>query len=353
VKLTTNIYDGDETIPSVSNVQFDDDLLPAGKWGISARGSNDFMTGDMLVDDIKIWKETTSLPLTISSGKKILKSDESTTISIEDDEEQTITLSDNGAGGTFSSQTVELIDGNYFSTKITYTPALTALGEIHITATSSSGDTSNLSLLISPYTPTIGFIGNSLTEAFQVGETFRAPAVVGQILGINTINKGVGASNVAEWVADNQSGTPIYTNAINAFDASGVEIIHIMHGHNDNVDAGTFYVNMTALVQKLKDHGYKHVILSYPFYAFSGYAGNVGERLISFLPKIDQIIEEFSGYVLLGDTEARNWLKDNYQNMQVDGVHLNVSGNMQIGTYWATAIKSALEYQITPTHQFT
>jgi hypothetical protein len=66
----------------------------------------------------------------------------------------------------------------------------------------------------------------------------------------------------------------------------------------------------------------------------------------------EELVAENSGTVILGDTQAYQWFEENDTTMFADIVHPNTLGHAQLGTFRATAIKSALEYQINPDYYF-
>jgi hypothetical protein len=73
------------------------------------------------------------LPFTLTANTSVVQVGNTITYILTDDEDQIITLSDNGAEGIFSSATVPLNAGNNYTATITYQPTLA--GNSTITAT--------------------------------------------------------------------------------------------------------------------------------------------------------------------------------------------------------------------------
>ncbi|MDR2541258.1 MAG: GDSL-type esterase/lipase family protein [Candidatus Peribacteria bacterium] len=139
------------------------------------------------------------------------------------------------------------------------------------------------------------------------------------------------------------------TNAINDFLATGVDLVHVMLGANDviyGVDTNQYKDNLQNLINQIKNAGIKHVILSCPTYSTT----RDSVQLATHCDKIKELVAENSGYVLLGDTQAYDYFKNNISDI-ADGVHLTTAGYNKLGEFRADAIKSAIEYQINPVHQ--
>jgi hypothetical protein len=147
------------------------------------------------------------------------------------------------------------------------------------------------------------------------------------------------------------------TNAISAFTASGVEIAHIMLGANDaengvKFSTGVYKSNMENIIETLKDAGMKKIILSYPTYIVIPSSIRDQESLaliIAYQEVIDELVDGET--VLLGDVEAFDYFSG-HQNELPDKVHPNGEGYQNLGKFRATAIKSAIDYQITPEKHF-
>jgi lysophospholipase L1-like esterase len=137
--------------------------------------------------------------------------------------------------------------------------------------------------------------------------------------------------------------------ATGVFLNSGVDIISIMLGTNETRPVNDYKANMQTIIDILKNEGFKHVILNQLIYKPGG---------LSQLPLIQQyntvlvdLVAENSGFVLLGDTQAYAATEAISGVGFYDGAHPNNTGYQKIGELWADAIRSALEYQINPTHQ--
>lgn len=351
--LVFNVYDNNSSIV-LATVSYDltnpGDILPAGKMGVAASHVNASNPSSILFDDVK----TSQLELSMATDTNIVEYGNDVNITIYDRQNQTLTLSDGGAGGTFSTTNVSLNAGNNFSQTVTYSPS--KLGDITVTASGTATATATQNLFISPYAPTIGFIGDSLTKGVGKSGVNGPTDTVSNILGMPVSERGLGGSKTSDWANDNSQGnaangvadgTPILTNAMAAFDADGVQIVHIMLGENDG-STTNYKANLENLVQKLKDHGYRQVIVSYLLWN-----PGISPILDNFSDIIDQVVAESGGYVLLGDTTARDALEANWSNLNFgDGTHLNDAGYAIVGQHWAAAVMSNLEYQIAPTHSW-
>ena len=329
-RLTVNLYDGDDTTVIISLSYIDTtNMLFNGQWGLSSRGT-------MITDDVKIQKQ--DVPLTLLPSVTTIKYGSDVNFAVIDDQAQTVAMTDS-TGGLFDSNPVPLDTGNNFRTNVIYEPQ--SAGEMTVRGTSNNSDVGISNVFVSPYSPAIGFIGDSLTSgAGSSSAAFRPVQVAGSILGAPVVNRGSGGSTAGEWVADNcYSLVDCRTLAFSAFDAEDVEIVHIMLGQNDLDDAALYKSNLEQLIQQIKDHGYRQVILSYPIHTST--------KLDSFTSVIDQIVSEGQGYVLLGDTTLRNtdW---SGQGMLSDAIHLNDDGYAVVGAAWASAIHSNLLAQINP-----
>jgi lysophospholipase L1-like esterase len=183
--------------------------------------------------------------------------------------------------------------------------------------------------------------------------------------GFSLINKAVGGTTAANWRDDdsgiynsstNNQSIPLLTNAMNAFDNAGVELINIMIGTNDagSTTTGDYKVAMQSLISQLQQHGYKHIFLhSIPFVKTPS-TPLVNQRLESYQMVLDELVAENAGFVVRGDTNIWEWSQTNSGSVfREDGVHLNDTGHTKLGEFWANAIRSNFEYQINPAHSFT
>ncbi|MDR3169715.1 MAG: hypothetical protein LBU27_08510 [Candidatus Peribacteria bacterium] len=148
------VYDknGNE-INAVSLIDDTPVLQVSGQWGVGSYNN------ETVIDDITIYRNNKGLTLNVN--KSVVSLGETIIYTISDDEEKTITLSDNGANGNFSLEYIMLNAANNYTATIQYTP--TRAGEITILASSNDDNVDN-TIFVSPYSTIIGFIGDSITE---------------------------------------------------------------------------------------------------------------------------------------------------------------------------------------------
>jgi hypothetical protein len=199
-QLTVNIKDAStDTVYYSGTVNDTNGLINAyGQWGLA---TYDAYT---IYDSFALY--STDQELTLGSNKnENIPFGETITYTITDDEDKEVTLSDNGAGGTFSpSATIQLTTSNSYTETVTYTPR--KAGNIKITASADTEEVEK-NVFVSPYTLTIGFIGDSITDAG--GWMNSAKATLGT--GFSIVKQGVGASSSSDWGDDYFSyayGTP-------------------------------------------------------------------------------------------------------------------------------------------------
>jgi hypothetical protein len=155
-------------------------------------------------------------------------------------------------------------------------------------------------------------------------------------------------------------GSANLTNAITAFQSAGVEVVHIMHGANDaaqSVSAETYKSNLANIIEALQTAGFKKVILSQPIgttvnggYLSDSASATQNALMEGYANAILELVDDEQ--VLLGDTQAYNYFMS-HTNLITDAYHPSSVGYTQLGQFWAEAIKSNLEYQISPDHSFT
>jgi hypothetical protein len=87
-----------------------------------------------------------------------------------------VTLSDNGAGGTFSATNYLLDASNNRTITGTYTP--NKAGNATLTANFASTGDKTVDIFVSPYSTTIGFIGDSVTAGTSIQN--YVPNLLGQ-----------------------------------------------------------------------------------------------------------------------------------------------------------------------------
>ena len=352
-RLTLTIYNGADAVYTTSIIDTSAGLQnTAGQWGIAVSSNNAAATRPPVVSDFRLYVPQEDIQLSMVSDKDNIKLGDSITYTFTDDEDRVITLSDGGAGGSFSPGSVTLNSGNSYTATATYTP--TKLGNIEISGQISGGDTLQKGVFISPYSTTIGFIGDSITFRNTGQSPQSAVNALGS--GFTASKNGIGSTSTASWANDSFSGQPILTNAITAMNSTGVDIVHIMLGANDAagaaLTAAQYENNMQTIIDRLHLAGFKHVVISYPIYA----SKVVNDTLLtSYFGAIDNIVANNGGFVLLGDTSAYQCFKtvsDTNCVLASDGVHPTSAGYDRLGQFWASAIKSNLLYQINPDHEW-
>jgi hypothetical protein len=323
-------------------------LQTAGQWGLMGFSDTGIAaTSDF--DNVAIYSADipAAVDLSMSADKSTIKYGDSVVLTLTDDEDQTVTLSDNGAGGTFSpSATVVLNSGNSYSQQVTYTPARAGEFEISGTANNFAGQVES-NIFVLPYAPKIGFIGDSITDGNRCSSGNYPSVVAADLLDMTQYKFGTSGATTKSYLAS-------YLAAAKAsFKTNGVEIVHIMLGTNDSktsesISPDDYKNNLQAIIDQLTDPsvGVKKVILSYPMSSYLGNDVAAQAKLAAFIPMIDELVDGET--VLLGDTQALADFRTNMGTLTCDTAHPNQAGNVQLGTYWANAIKSNLEYQINP-----
>jgi lysophospholipase L1-like esterase len=339
-KLTAKIYKDDVEFRTLTTNDTGS-TIPEGKWGLSSYGTVSF-------EEFELYDDSTppATDLTITPNAENVKFGDSITYSVADDEDQTVTFTDNGAGGSFSPSNVATLDSsNSYQQVVTYTPA--KVGDATLNATSSGLNTDYQSdIFVSPYSTRIGFIGDSITAGVAnngSGNIIAADTAVDVAMsdlggGFVAFNKGVSGSTTGSWL-----GT------IDAVAASlvgdGVDITSIMLGVNDasaGVETATYKSNLQTIIDSLKSAGLRQVILQDPIWRV-----DAGQRLLEYQTAIAELVAENGGYVLQGDTAAYDYFAAN-QSQLGDGVHPSEAGHLVLGGLWADAILDNLEYEINP-----
>jgi hypothetical protein len=155
--LTAKLYqNGNYTTPlgTATCTDTTSDLQIAGKWGVQ-----DYLRRP--IDNVIISESNVLLTpnLTTIGINQTIKLQ----ISDTNFDDKTVTLDDNGAGGTFTPATVTLDSANFYTAEIVYTPA--SIGTVTITADYGSASVDK-TIDVYQYNPIIGFIGDSLTVGY-------------------------------------------------------------------------------------------------------------------------------------------------------------------------------------------
>ena len=335
------------------------DLVPAAQYVCGAASasygfydnvSGDFLTAAGLTGDQVVTPPaclSAPIDLSLTPAKNNIAYGQTATFTLTDDEAQTVALSDGGAGGTFNPATATLSAANNYTASVTYTPP--AAGNFTITAMPTSGDALTSSLFVSPYSTTIGFIGDSIT----VGTTCNSGNPTAVQVATDTLGAGFSGVNLGKSGATTASRLSEYNTAIKP-NLSGVDVVQIMLGTNDakasvGITADIYKNNMQTLINNLKADGVRLVILNYPPALFStsgGWDAGSPSLLAQFVAKIDELVAENGGFVVLGDTAANTWSS----GALCDGVHPTAAGYNTLGQLWAGAIAKVLDAEISPDH---
>jgi lysophospholipase L1-like esterase/plastocyanin len=345
IQFTVTDLTADSVVDNITRTDSAASLQTAGLIGFM---SASITTGEYIyVDNVNL--SSPDQVLGISSTNDNVEFGDTITWTITDDEDRTIdNFSDAGAGGTFSPTSVQLNTGNSYTATVTYTPAKS--GQFEITADVSGGETFEAEIGVWPYSTTIGYIGDSISRL--VGNVDIAD-------GFTTVNKAVNAAASSDYANDYYArnwevlwpqGTPIMTDAIDAFQSAGVEIVSIMLGTNDvgldNRSVADYKANMETIIDRLKADGFKHVILNQSIYQAGWEVGST--RVAEYNAVLAELVDEYDGFALMGDEQGYEWFKANQSALGGDGLHPTAEGSQQLGEFWANAIKADLEYQINP-----
>lgn len=339
----------------------------AGMWGLNSFNSLS------KYDNYTLYQtQAAPVDMALNTNVDIIEFGSPITLTVSDDVEQTVTFSDSGMGGTFNPATVDLSADNSFTAATVYTPV--KAGEVVFTA-SAGQDGAETTVFVSPYSTSIGFIGDSITYGTGKG-TMDAVQTTCYILGSDStcLNVGVGDTDTQDWADDLFSGkgsptgghTRPWTWAQSVFNGN-VDVVSIMLGANDaeigakNIITGEAYsveeyeVNLQRMIDQYKAYGIRQVILNYNiFFGISAIRDASSQALnLAYQGAIDNLVATNDGYVLLGDTDAYDWFEATQAFIGgADTVHPNAAGHTKLGTFWATAIKANLVYQTNPDHEW-
>lgn len=228
----------------------------------------------------------------------------------------------------------------------------------------------------------IVFIGNSITAgALMSNPTHDAPPVraalyISRQLSVASVkysNQGVSGCTTVDYLPQTETLFPKAKAAADKFadETWATLVFSIMLGTNDSAIKGpngspvspeTYKENMTTIINKLLALYPKcKIVLNRPiWYSPNTYNGAMYLkegllRLESYYPVLVALVEEyatrFPGRVLMGDTEAFYYFKDNYQtdffpedgNAGIFYLHPNIKGGIKLGEFWGKAIMKAVE----------
>jgi hypothetical protein len=337
-ELEWNIYYGNDNVVSASTTDSTSGLHAVGQWGIYGYNNSG------IYDDFTLSRKDEQLSL--SADNENITFGDSVTYTITDDENCSVSLTDNGAGGVFSQTEVELNAGNSYSVAVTYTPI--RAGYIDITGEiEGSTETLQSELFVSPYSNAIGFVGDSLSAGILPGN-YVIPDLGS---GFTFVNSAISGTSTNAWL----SGSTNLNNAISSFQGGGVDVVHIMHGANDaaqNITAEQYKANLINISEALLDAGVKKVVISQPLGATSNMGYLTGDALdaqnalmTAYGEAIKEVVD--GERILLGDASANEYFMG-HTNLFVDAYHLTPNGQTKLGELWADAIRTNLEYQVNP-----
>lgn len=226
------------------------------------------------------------------------------------------------------------------------------------------------------------FIGNSITQGVLMDKpSHDAPPVKAalyltkqpSVASVKYSNQGVSGCTTLDYLPQTETLFPKAKAAADAFagETWATLVFSIMLGTNDSAISGTngapvsadqYKENMTTIInQLLALYPNCRIVLNRPvWYSPNTYNGAMYlkaglERLRSYYPVLQSLVadysERFPGQVFMGDTEAFDYFRTNYQTDLVpeDGnagtfyLHPNVKGAAILGEYWGKAIMKCLD----------
>lgn len=217
---------------------------------------------------------------------------------------------------------------------------------------SNVGDSNEIAGVLKAATLSIGFLGDSITNAFGLSAGQGPADQAGNLLvklyknrAVTVTEYAVDNSRTAQWV----SGSANLIAAKDAFASASATHVHVMLGANDSaaanlVSAATYKSNLQSTVTDLTGAGYK-VILSYPTYIPAGANSNATTAASvalaqSYQAEIDDLIDGVN--VLRGDVLSYNYFIANLGEYQADKTHPTSTGATSLGYMWARAIERAI-----------
>lgn len=226
------------------------------------------------------------------------------------------------------------------------------------------------------------FIGNSITQGVLMDKpSHDAPPVKAalyltkqpSVASVKYSNQGVSGCTTLDYLPQTETLFPKAKAAADAFadETWATLVFSIMLGTNDSAISGTngapvsadqYEENMTTIInQLLALYPNCRIVLNRPvWYSPNTYNGAMYlkaglERLQSYYPVLQSLVADyftrFPGQVFMGDTEAFDYFKTNYQTDLIpeDGnagtfyLHPNVKGAAILGEYWGKAIMKCLD----------
>ncbi len=210
------------------------------------------------------------------------------------------------------------------------------------------------------------YIGNSITAG--AGVKTAPPALSANKLenegySVRYVNCGVGGSTTVDWLPQTGSLFPNALNAAASLDGTNAQLVFsIMLGTNDSaiqgpngapVSATKYKQNLKSIIDGLREkHPDCKIILNRPLWYSpnthnsSTYLQEGLNRLQTYFPQIEALIQENSDYIFEGDTDAYAFFETNHLpyfqaetgNSGIFYLHPNQSGADKLADYWVTGI---------------
>lgn len=222
----------------------------------------------------------------------------------------------------------------------------------------------------------IVYIGDSITEGVQMDNPANdaPPAAATAYLQsyytaghIDFSNQGHSGYTTVDFLPGSEAFEQTELAATRLASKPGLLIFSIMLGTNDSavtgpngspVSPGAYYSNLNSIIGTLiKDYSGCVIIVHHPtWYSPNTYNGakylQEGlDRLQSYFPMIEQLANTYQKRVVIGDTEAFNYFKENHVTALIpenghEGIfylHPNRAGAKTLGEFWAKAIYKNIE----------
>ncbi|MDH6358422.1 GDSL-type esterase/lipase family protein [Parabacteroides sp. PF5-9] len=224
----------------------------------------------------------------------------------------------------------------------------------------------------------IVYIGNSISQGVLIDQPeLNAPPVKASLFleqmplvgNVRYSNQGVSGKTTVDFLPAQNSYFAKVKAAADQFkeDSNALLLFSIMLGTNDSaikgpygapVSSEQYYTNLQVIIDELLNlYPKSKIILHYPIwyspntYNNSMYLKEGLERLKSYFPQLHLLAERKPKNVFIGDTEAFEFFKENYDTVFVpeDGnagvfyLHPNLTGAARLGEFWGKAIYRIIE----------
>jgi lysophospholipase L1-like esterase len=351
VQLTVNSFVNDGATPfaTLSKLDQTDTIDVAGAWGFLGTKSG------QVKDEAALYRLDADSNLGMAIRDNFVSYGNSVQISLHASSADTITLSDSGAGGVWTSDAagtiplnnnqVELLAADDFGAVVYYTAP--SAGDFELTATGSNVTrTENVTAI--PYRTKVLFVGDSIACKFKQSEGVNHAYLGGALNNDFSVGTNCGGG----WkTADLLSSG----SAVAAINTGDYEIVHIMIGTNDagqGVDATTYKANMQAILNDIfTQTGARLVVISDPPYRTDS---PPAVALLEEYQTVNAELADGDERVMVGDTSYFDWSRDNSATAFEDGIHPNASvGLPMLADMWTDAIIADIEYQINPNHDWS